>query len=82
VARGLGADIGCGPEDAVDGFAWVALGEGCLGFPVSFVEAGSAVLAWVGDVVVAAVDGFGGVDPSPVADDVVAVAAGASAVCV
>jgi len=66
----------------VDCFAWVALGEGGLGLPVSFVEAWATVLAWVGDVVVAAVDGFGGVDPSPVADDMIAVAAGASAVCV
>ena len=64
------------------GFAWVVFGFGCLCVPVSLVEAWPAVLAGVGDVVWDVVAGFGGVDPASVADDVVAVASGASAVCV
>jgi hypothetical protein len=64
----------------VDGFAWVSLGFGGLGFPVPLVKLGAAVLAWVDDVVVSAVALFDEVNPSAVADDVVAVAAGAAAV--
>ena len=64
------------------GFAWVVFGFGGLGGPVSLVEVGPAVLAGVGDVVWDVVACFGGVDPASVADDVVAVASGASAVCV
>ena len=64
------------------GFAWVVFGFGGLGVPVPCVEAWPAVLAGVGYVVWDVVAGFGGVDPASVADDVVAVAAGASAVCV
>ena len=66
----------------MDCFGWVVFGFGCLGVPVSLVEAWPAVLAGVGDVVRDVVACFGGVDPASVADDVVAVASGAPAVCV